>query len=214
MPHTETYIGGIWYPSVSTIIGSKPKPWLEAWKEEWGVLAERKAKIANAIGTEFHRCVDSWLTTQTYAVLPPAIDGFVMPSTIPRVEGMMRSFVAWAEETNGIIYDTELKVVSHLYTYSGTLDAVGTFGKKLVVYDWKTSSRIYDDMQLQLSAYGQAYKEQEGRQAKLGIIVCVSKDKPSYRLTTKEFKLGKRAFNKFLELREKFGPMEVRKAGL
>ena len=77
---------------------------------------------------------------------------------------------------------------------------------KLVLHivDWKSSSRIYDEMQLQLSAYAEAYNEMNGTKIKNGQIICVSKDKPDFKLTTKHFKLGKRPFNKFLKLRELF----------
>src|SRR5882672_9167978 len=196
MPHSECFIDGVFYPSVTTILAVKSAPWLDAWKAKWGILAERKTKIASAIGSEFHRCVEQWLNTGSYIVMPSSVEirtatttGYmVLPSTVTRVEGMMDSWVRWARSVNGEISHTEMQVVSKAYTYSGTLDAVGMLNGKPMLFDWKTSSRIYDDMKLQLAAYAQAYKEQTGREAKLGIIVCVSKDKPDYRLTTKKFK--------------------------
>lgn len=210
--HSELYIDGVWYPSVTTITAIKPSPWLDAWKAKWGVLAERKMKIASAIGTEFHRCVEQWLDTGTYSVMSPRVEirqpttiGYMeLPSTMSRVEGMMKSWVNWAATIDGEISDTELQVVSRTHTYSGTLDAVGTLAGKPMLFDWKTSSRIYPDMDLQLVAYAQAYKEQTGVELKRGIIVHVGKDKPHFRVTTKEFKLGKRVFNKFLKLRREF----------
>lgn len=216
MPHSETYIDGVWYPSVTTIMAVKPKPWLDKWREKWGVLAERKTKIASAIGTEFHRCIESWLDTGSYAVAAPTVDGIAMPSTITRVAGMMDSWVMWAMAVDGIVTHTEMQVVSHVHTYSGTLDAIGTFQGKPVVYDWKTSSRIYPEMQLQLSAYAEACNENRAltpgkkHAIKDGMIVHTSKDKPLYKVTTRHFKLGKRVFNRFLKLREMFGPMQVR----
>lgn len=211
MPHQELYIDGVWYPSVTTVMAAKPKPWLQAWKDKWGVLAIRKTKIANAVGTEFHRCVESWINTGDCAVVPPAVDGITMPSLIPRVLGMLDSWVAWANSVSGTIDHTELRVVSKAHTYSGTLDAVGTLDGKPMLYDWKTSAKIYDDMQLQLTAYAQAYNEQytgshvpDWPPVKDGLIVCVSKDKPSFKLTTKRFKLGKRPFKQFLKLRTMF----------
>jgi CRISPR/Cas system-associated exonuclease Cas4 (RecB family) len=120
---------------------------------------------------------------------------------------MMKSFARWAKTINGDIHDTELKVISRQHKYSGTLDAVGTFNGKPMLYDWKTSSRIYPDMDLQLVAYAQAYKEQTGIELKQGMIVHVSKDKPHFKLTTKVFRLGKRPLKKFLKLRETFDDM-------
>lgn len=202
MPHNETYVDGVWHPSVSTITGSEPKPWLDAWREKWGYLAERKTEMANKIGTEFHRCVEEYLRT----------GGFTLSDDLSlnmqrRVNGMVKSFIGWATTVNGDVHDTELKVISREYIYSGTLDAVGTFDGRPMLYDWKTSSRIYPDMDLQLVAYAQAYKEQTGIELKQGMIVHVSKDKPRFKLTTKVFKLGKRPFKKFLKLREMFDSM-------
>ncbi len=197
MPHTETFIDGKWYPSVTTVMHAEPKPWLAAWREKWGSLAERKTNLAGKVGTEFHRCVEQYFDTGTFV------------SPCERVTGMMESFIDWAVNVNGTIDATELKVISKLHAYSGTLDAVGTLEKRLVIIDWKTSTRIYDDFALQLAAYAQAYKEQTGIEIKHGLIVHVSKDKPRYKLTTKEFKLGKRVLGKFLKLRDMFDDIKT-----
>jgi hypothetical protein len=204
MPHTECYVNGVWYPSVSTIISAQPKPWLEAWKNKWGYLAERKMEIANAIGTAFHDSVEQYLDTEAFSV---KMDTY--PSCVPRVVGMMESFIDWAQSIDGMIDQTELKVISKTHAYSGTLDAVGKIGKTNTLIDWKTSSRIYPEMDLQLVAYAQAYKEQTGIEIKEGMIVHVSKDKPHFKLTTKTFRLGKRVFNKFLKLRAMFDDMKT-----
>jgi CRISPR/Cas system-associated exonuclease Cas4 (RecB family) len=121
---------------------------------------------------------------------------------------MMNSFVGWAKVVNGDIHCTEYKIISRKYRYSGTLDAVGTFEGKPMLYDWKTSSSIYRDMDLQLAAYAQAYKEETGIDLKQGMIVHVSKDKPRYKLTAKVFKLGKAPLKRFLKLREMFDEMQ------
>jgi hypothetical protein len=197
--HSECFIDGIWHPSVTTIINARPKPWLIAWREKWGPLAERKTRIANEIGTEFHRCVEQWLDTGGYR-----LNETLATAYYPRLRGMMGSFIDWASSISGVIDKTELKVLSKTYTYSGTLDAIGTLNGKPMLYDWKSSSSIYDDMELQLAAYAQAYNEQTGAKVKNGLIVCVSKDKPDFKLTTRQFKLGKRPFNRFLRLRKMF----------
>lgn len=125
-PHNETYVDGVWLPSVTTIMAVAEKPWLKVWRERWGVLAERKMKIASAIGTEFHRCIETWLETKRYTVMAPDSDGYIMPSLIPRIEGMMKSWLMWAESIDGIVHHTELSVISRKYKYSGTLDCIMT----------------------------------------------------------------------------------------
>lgn len=199
MPHTETYIDGVWYPSVSTITGSKEKPWLAVWHEKWGPLAKRKTELANKIGTEFHRCIEEYFDNGCFLV-----DCSFSPNMQKRVEGMMKSWIQWAQSVDGEIHSTELKVISRQHYYSGTLDAVGTYETKPMLYDWKTSSKIYPDMDLQLVAYAQAYCEENGIELPQGMIVCTSKDKPDFKVTTKLFKLGKTALNQFLRLRADF----------
>lgn len=204
MPHSECFVDGVWMPSVTTILGAQPKPWLTAWYEKWGALAKRKTEIAGAIGTAFHDSIDQYLDTGTFTV---KMDTY--SSCIPRVIGMMESWIVWAMNVDGVIDRTEFKVISKAHIYSGTLDAVGKIGKTLMVIDWKTSSRIYPEMALQLSAYSNAYKEQEQIEVKQGLIVHVSKDKPRFKLTTKQFKLSKRVFNKFLKLRAMFDDVKA-----
>lgn len=198
MPHVETYIDGVWFPSVTTILGDRPKPWLEKWREKWGVLAERKTAAANATGTAFHA----------------GAEALVLGEDVPypanrRLGKMLERFEQWTVDSGFIVKETELHVVSKTHTYAGTFDATGYLFdkrrvfKELVLCDWKTSSAIYPEMALQLAAYAQAYKEQTGIEIKRGIIVHVSKDKPNHKLTVKEYKLGKRLLNKFLKrLRE------------
>ncbi len=208
MPHVETRIDGVWFPSVTTITGAQEKPWLKAWREKWGILALRKTNIATAVGTAFHDCVEQFLDTGTYAV---HMDTYA--SCVPRVDAMMKSWVTWAASVDGVIEETELKVVSRQYTYSGTLDAIGTFEGLPMIVDWKTSSRIYPDMDLQLVAYSQAYKEERGKTIKHGLIVHVSKDKPKHKVTIKVFTLGRRVLNEFLKLRDAFDEIKFKSAG-
>jgi len=199
MPHVETFIDGVWYPSVSTVLGAQSKPWIQAWRDKWGDLADRKMAIAAAIGTAFHDCVEQWLDHSGYEV-----NMLDYPSCANRVGCMMTSWINWSRSIDGTIEHTEMKVISHKHKYSGTFDAVGKIGKTALLIDWKTGSNIYSDMELQLAAYAFAYNEQSGAKVKDGLIVHVSKDKPHFKLKTKQFKLGKRVFNKFLKLREMF----------
>ncbi len=91
------------------------------------------------------------------------------------------------------------------HEYQGTLDCVARLGRKLVLIDWKTSAGIYADMGLQLAAYAKAYEERTGQPIKTGIIVLVTKKRP-HKLIVKEYKLGKRLFNKFLKMRREMPP--------
>lgn len=187
MAHQELIVNGEVWTSVTEALSYPPKPWLEKWKVDWGILATRKTKAATDIGTAFHECIEAALNHLDRS---------------PRVLKMYAEFNKWVSQSGLVINEQELHVTSKLYKYHGTFDAVGYFlskPKSLCIFDWKTSSGIYPDMALQLSAYAQAYKEQTGIEIKRGIIVLVSKDKPHHKVTVKEYKLGKRLFNKFLK---------------
>lgn len=192
MAHTETYIDGVWYPSVTTIIASKPRPYLDTWRAKWGVWADRKTRAAGSIGTDFHNCVELWL------------DGKEFAPKYARVHGMMRSFMGWATDVNGEIHQTELKVVSRAFGYSGTLDAVGTFEGEPMLFDYKSSGKIYPDRGLQLVGYAQAYQEEFGVRLAKGMIVDVDKKRPKHRVRTRVFDLNVDLFQEFHELLVKF----------
>lgn len=201
MPHTEHYIDGVWYPSVTTILGGRPKPWLDKWKAKWGARAERKTACANYIGTLFHEGAEA---------LCKELDVY---TSTRRLENMLQRFEDWRISSGVKIKESELHVVSKEHKYAGTFDAVGTLpgSKKYVLFDWKTSSGIYPDMELQLAAYAQAYKEQTGIEIKKGVIVLVSKDKPGHRLVVKEYKLGKRPIKAFLKRLEDFRKYSIQR---
>lgn len=183
---------------MTDVLSARPKPWLEAWYCKWGVLAGLKTKAATNIGSAFHSAIEQ----KWEGKLPN------------RVQNMYSRWLTWARESDFLSIDQELHVVSEMYHYHGTFDAIGTLGrsKEVLIFDWKTSSAIYPDMALQLSAYAQAYKEQTGVEIKRGLIVHVSKDKPHHKLTVKEYTLGKRLFNKFLKRLNEYD--ELKEAGV
>lgn len=189
MPHIPyTTPGGETYPSVTEILGDKPKPWLQAWRDKWGVLAERKMAAANAIGTRFHAGAEALAWGRTVAASG-------------RVYSMLSRFDTWRAESGFMPLKTELHVISHTHKYHGTFDAVGYLkgSKALVIFDWKTSANFYPEMAEQLAAYAIAYEEMSEAKIKIGYIVLVSKDKPDHKITVKRYTLGKRLRGKFLK---------------
>jgi hypothetical protein len=203
VPHVEYYEDGEWFPSITTILDGRPKPWLDAWRAKHPVWAPRKVVAASAIGDAFHAATERLARGED--VIEPANR---------RLRGMLRRIDTWLTESGFKPLHLELHVVSYLYRYSGTLDAIGTlalYGSTLILIDWKTSSGIYSDMGLQLAAYAQAYFEKTGKRIKRAFIVLVSKDKPHHKMTVKEFKVGKRELNKFLKRLEDFRKYAVKR---
>lgn len=206
MAHSETYIDGVFFPSVTTILGSQSKPWLEKWHEKWqataarGSLSERKTRLAGECGDAFHEGAER-LSRGEVVEYPKN----------RRLGKMLERIEEFLTALTFVPKHTELKVVSRLYKYAGTLDAIGTtnaYKNELIIIDYKSSSAIYSDFLLQLAAYAQAYYEETGTKIKRGLIVHVSKDKPRHKLTIKEYKLNKRALKEFLKLRDMFDDVE------
>ncbi len=203
MAHQVYSENGIDYPSVTTILGDRPKPWLDKWKDKWGPLADRKVRTASAIGDAFHAATEKLARGE-----------MIDASANRRLLGMLQRVDTWLTTEGFKPVEQELHVVSYAYKFSGTLDAIGTlakYGKELVLIDWKTSAGIYDDMELQLAAYAQGYKEKTGVILKRGIIVQVSKDKPKHKLTVKEYALSKRTLNKFLKRLADFNKYAIKR---
>lgn len=202
MSHSETYIDGVHYPSVTTILGSRPKPWLDEWRDKWGILAERKTAVAKKVGTAFHEGIEGLVWNK------------LVHAKTQRIHNMLERVVVWLGESGFKPMHTELKVISHKYKYSGTLDAVGTViveGKVTpVLVDWKSSSGIYEDMPLQLVAYAQAYFERFQIWLDVGIIVLVKKDKPKHKLIVKEYVLDKKLLRQFLKRLEEYNQERVK----
>lgn len=189
MAHSETYIKGVHYPSVTQILGIIRKPFLETWRGKWGNrLCDKKLKAAGAIGTLFHSSVE--LLAQ----------GVGVNTTNRRVNAMAGRMKEWLAEHEYQPEVAEFKVLSKKHKYSGTLDAIGyvkDFPGELVILDWKSGAGIYPEMSLQLAAYAEAYREQTGIAIKRGLIVQVSKDKPQHKLKTKEYDLTPKLFTYF-----------------
>lgn len=193
MPHEHSHIDGECYPSVTEIIHSRPRPWLDKWIAKYGeVRTSRKTKLSNIIGTEFHRCVEE--ITQGKVPAPQVF--------VPRVTGMLKSFNQWFDTVQVAPYATEMKVYSKKHRYQGTFDMIGEVDGFLFIVDYKSSSGMNEDMGLQLAAYAYAYHEMTGVCPEKGKIVLVKKDKPDFKLMVKDWIITPKLFDKFLQLRE------------
>jgi hypothetical protein len=168
---------------------------LEKWRLKYGDrLCDAKVRLSNAVGTEFHRCCEVLLSGKS-------------PETpCKRVSAMVDVFKrGWFDTAYVAPWQTEMKVWSVRYRYQGTLDMVGEVNGVPTLVDFKTSSRINEDMGMQLAAYANAYRELTGQKVDNGLIVCVSKEKPDHILTTRMFDLkSKKYLKRFLQLREEF----------
>lgn len=161
---------------VTTIIGRfKESGGLLQWAFQQGKAAERgeinslydKRDEAASIGTAAHAAVEAYIKgkdpDQAIRHLLPITDQEKLESAYQSAWQAFQSYLNWTQQTRLKIVEQETPLVSEKYRYGGTLDAIGEIDGKLVMLDWKTSARIYQDYLIQLAAYNQLWVENTGK---------------------------------------------------
>lgn len=69
------------------------------------------------------------------------------------------AFRTWRDQVKLEIIETETPLVSELFKYGGTFDALARVNGKLRLLDWKTSNGVYGDYIAQVAAYRQLIHE-------------------------------------------------------
>jgi len=168
------------YASVTNIIGDTlAKPALRFWYGQTvyrafaanPALSEKEALAApwqlsdtsKGRGKTVHSIVESWKQSQKHI------------TTIPdQFKGYAEAFYKFVKTNHVEIQEHEKTVISKVYNFAGTLDILAKLNtnKKLMIIDVKTGKGLYPEVQLQLSAYCQALKE-EGIDADIAaLLLC------------------------------------------
>lgn len=161
--------------SVTTVLGIIGKPALIAWLRkqtfnatldgaQTSVEAHRVVQAisqkAMAIGTRVHAFVEHYKTD-------------VVPVRYAEDALYYQAFFQWISDHNPVFLERETTVTSKKHNYKGTLDLiVEVDGKKLLV-DLKTGKRIYETVELQTSAYKEAYEEERPEVEKIAETWCL-----------------------------------------
>lgn len=141
--------------------------------------AEKKLKTAGEEGARTHAAIRDLIAGQTVTQETTyfnELTGRYEPLSTEEWLNL-ESFYVWCEEFQPRVIDFEHAVWSALYNYAGTVDFVGIihvpigsrhFPKEtwdthvLILLDWKTSSGIWDEYELQIAAYRKAVLETKG----------------------------------------------------
>ena len=89
----------------------------------------------------------------------------------PEVKAGIEAFKQWIEENHVEFHESEQKVYSRKYNFSGTFDFIATVNGKRMMGDIKTSSGIYNEMFLQTSAYQLARQEENPEEIFEGHVI-------------------------------------------
>lgn len=175
-------------PSVTTYLGAIAKPALTQWsaKVERGLVADiaKEVRLATLDGGDFSAALDARLKQTKYACntkleaageigtalherieweLKKALygpSGFMEPPVIAQeAQWAFDAWQKWREESKLEPLMIEQRVYSIKYGFAGTTDIIGKVNGQLVVGDWKTSSGVYLEHLIQVSAYREALHE-------------------------------------------------------
>lgn len=148
--------------SVTTILGVIDKPALTGWlkkmvyqatvdgaKDYVEVLAivNKISKDAMDLGTRVHEYAEHYGTSVT-------------PVKYDDCMGYYKAYHQWLLDYSPELIENETTVTSKKYGYKGTLDKIVRINGKKVLVDLKTGKYIYETVELQASAYKQAYEEE------------------------------------------------------
>jgi hypothetical protein len=142
-------------PGVTTISGKlKNADALIAWAWREG-RAGRDYKVtrdqAADAGSLAHAAVEAWIRKEEYTFIGD-------PAIVKRAQTAVRAFHQWAAQTHLQIIEPEISLVSEIYRYGGTMDAI-LLDNRRAIADWKSSAALYPDMLVQIAAYGQLWNE-------------------------------------------------------
>jgi hypothetical protein len=155
-PYKGYEIDGEKVPGVTTILSRfKESGALMWWAWDQGRqgkdFRETKQAAADA-GTLAHDMVEADLYGATFD--SSGCDAMV----VANAEGAFKAYKEWRSQTNLEVVETETPLVSRVYRYGGTPDAMAIKGE-LSLLDWKTSNGVYADYLLQLAAYQILWEE-------------------------------------------------------
>ena len=154
------------YPSITTILGSGDKPWLNDWRQSLGFeKADKEMKRAADRGTAVHLMVERFLDNEEAPTRGMQIDHVTEFNTL-------RLHLKKIDN----ILTQESALWSDLLRCAGRVDCIGEYQGKLSIIDFKTSttSKNMDMIQnywLQTTAYAIMFQERYGIQIDQAVII-------------------------------------------
>lgn len=202
--------GGTPVPRTTEVIDAfDPKYGLRDWiwnQGKQGLPWREKRDSAGNVGTAVHAMIEAWIRRKPQ----PVLVGLDVTQKDQVGRGFM-AFTKWVFENDIEWLETEIELVSEVFGYGGTLDAVGKIGEELILFDWKTSSGIYPSHLIQVAAYRNLWNE--NRVPRINRVFVVRFSKTDATFEPYEFSLVG-AWSAFVHMRRAFDEMPFVKADL
>lgn len=191
-------------PSVTTILSGECG-WNKRVLMNWGIRLAKEGKDPHAYtkdaadtGTLAHERCEADIHGEEYVITDDWTE-----NQIQRSKKALDAFREWRSIAKPKFMEAELKMVSEKHKVGGTCDGIFKIGKKIYIYDIKTSRDVYDEMKLQLGIYTQMAEE---LQPKLkihgGVILRLDKETGDFHyhaIHRDTLDLGAKIFLHFLE---------------
>ncbi len=151
--HTRYFLAdGTLVPGVTTVVGvlGFNKDVLVRWANNEGLRGRDTSKIKDetaAIGTLAHYLIQCEL-----AAITPDLRDFT-PAQLDLAQHAVRSFHQWRAQHDLRVVLVEQPLVSERHRYGGTVDCYATVNGVPTLLDFKTSSGIWLEHKIQVSAY-------------------------------------------------------------
>lgn len=145
------------YPSITTILGFKEKPWLENWRNALGPdKAAKETQRCADRGTAVHELAEKYLNNE---------EGFLKGIAPEYIRGFNQLKFQLNKIDN--IRIQEAPLFSDDMRIAGRVDCVGEYEKELSIIDFKTSNNDKDvdmvfDYFLQCTAYAIMWMQRTG----------------------------------------------------
>lgn len=163
---------GVRYPSVTTVLGMEPQPWMKAWATRetalwaveslptWRDLDPDDAVALIKRGPEKHREGTSQIGTAVHLYAEAHGKGEPLPAVPKALVPYCNSFLAFLEDFKPVPLLTEEKVFHTKLRYAGTFDSLcllpGLNRDEPVLIDYKTGKGTYGTVAMQLRALAEA----------------------------------------------------------
>ena len=189
VPHREIMAGrrvyvtpnGHTYPSITSVLGSQPKPSLDAWRERVGdEEADRIMKESAKLGTAVHDLCERYLSNQNLLMVNDEARG---------VFNRLRFLLGNINNIVGL----EIPLYSDILKLAGTADCIAEYNGVLSVIDFKTSKRAkkeewIEDYFIQAFFYSAAFFEMTGAIPEQIVILIAVRESFEVQVFKKPFK--------------------------
>jgi len=188
------------YPSMTTVLGIRPKDGLEKWKERVGPReAEKIGRQAANFGKDIHKLCEEYILHELNRTTHPDYSKLLMPIEYIAFKQLLRVL----KQKVSKIYGIELPLYSDELETAGTSDLVCQYQTVNAILDFKALQKPkkrewIDGYFMQGAGYGKMVEERYGIEVPLTIIALATPHGVLQIFCEKNFKW----LPKFLEVRE------------